>query len=375
MPKIGREDFKERREARIERLHNGASARAAEAAQARAVVDQIGGMIPFGQPILVGHHSEGRHRRDLARIDANMRKSIELRQASAELQRRAAAAESNDAISSDDPEALTKLRAKLDSLNASRELMVKANKAIRGKNAAADLADLGFSEAQIAKLQTKDYLGRIGYANFELTNRGAEARRIAKRIADLEARASEPAREPVEVDGVRVVDEDNRVQIIFPGKPAEAIRDTLKSNGFHWSPRAGAWQRMTSRWAWHVACELIGYKAPSKSVDAPALPTAAPEAPAETDEDDDGRDGGDAAHEDSKAVVASIPIVVGARIDALRSIVASHSIGKVDGVAVDVMTANMLVGLFDRISRADLRERFERMSLVKLVEVGWKLTG
>lgn len=33
--------------------------------------------IPFGQPILVGHHSEGRHRRDLARSDSHMRQSIE----------------------------------------------------------------------------------------------------------------------------------------------------------------------------------------------------------------------------------------------------------------------------------------------------------
>lgn len=38
---------------------------------------QIGDFIPFGQPILVGHHSEKRHRRDIERIDNNMRKSIE----------------------------------------------------------------------------------------------------------------------------------------------------------------------------------------------------------------------------------------------------------------------------------------------------------
>jgi len=38
---------------------------------------EISSYIPFGQPILVGHHSEGRHRRDLQRIDDNMRKSVE----------------------------------------------------------------------------------------------------------------------------------------------------------------------------------------------------------------------------------------------------------------------------------------------------------
>jgi|SRR5450755_4721239 len=34
-------------------------------------------MIPMGQPILVGHHSEGRHRRDLARADSHMRHGLE----------------------------------------------------------------------------------------------------------------------------------------------------------------------------------------------------------------------------------------------------------------------------------------------------------
>jgi hypothetical protein len=37
----------------------------------------ISSLIPMGQPILIGHHSEGRHRKDLKRIDSCMQKSIE----------------------------------------------------------------------------------------------------------------------------------------------------------------------------------------------------------------------------------------------------------------------------------------------------------
>ena len=33
--------------------------------------------IPFGQPILVGHHSEGRHRRTIERAHNAMRRGIE----------------------------------------------------------------------------------------------------------------------------------------------------------------------------------------------------------------------------------------------------------------------------------------------------------
>ena len=46
------------------------------AASSRAA-HEIGRHIPMGQPILVGHHSERRHRRDIARIDSNMRRAIE----------------------------------------------------------------------------------------------------------------------------------------------------------------------------------------------------------------------------------------------------------------------------------------------------------
>lgn len=45
--------------------------------------------IPFGQPILVGHHSEQRHRNALKRQDAKMRKSIEEDERAAYWERRA----------------------------------------------------------------------------------------------------------------------------------------------------------------------------------------------------------------------------------------------------------------------------------------------
>lgn len=51
--------------------------------------------IPFGQPILVGHHSERGHRADLDRIRRHMDASCELAGESAEAARKAAASERN----------------------------------------------------------------------------------------------------------------------------------------------------------------------------------------------------------------------------------------------------------------------------------------
>ena len=75
--------YAERREIRQDRLDGRADRLTAEATRrfdaAHAIVERI----PFGQPILVGHHSEGRHRADIKRIDANMRAGIEAQKAAA----------------------------------------------------------------------------------------------------------------------------------------------------------------------------------------------------------------------------------------------------------------------------------------------------
>ena len=41
--------------------------------------------------------------------------------------------------------------------------------------------------------------------------------------------------------------EENRVQIIFDGKPDADVRAALKQNSFRWAPSQGAWQRMLTQ--------------------------------------------------------------------------------------------------------------------------------
>lgn len=67
-----------RAEARAERMETRAEKAERESSQASSNAINMLKVIPLGQPILIGHHSERRHRRLLEKSDNAMRKSIEL---------------------------------------------------------------------------------------------------------------------------------------------------------------------------------------------------------------------------------------------------------------------------------------------------------
>lgn len=75
---IGDEDTSlvERAEVRADRFEDYSAKRAQESVSAHDAARAIGARFEFGQPILVGHHSERKARKDAERIDANMRKSV-----------------------------------------------------------------------------------------------------------------------------------------------------------------------------------------------------------------------------------------------------------------------------------------------------------
>ncbi len=199
--------------------------------------------IPMGQPILVGHHSEGRHRRDLDRAHNQMRKSVEADKRAAEMEERAAAV-GTGGISSDDPDAITKLNEKIEKAEQTQTFMKAANKALRKKDDDA-LRALGLTDAQITKLKEPDFAGRVGFADYQLTNNNANIKRMKQRVAQLEKNRSRAAPEDVTGDGWTLTEnvEENRIQFLFDGKPSAEIRGFLKSEAFRWSPRNEAWQR------------------------------------------------------------------------------------------------------------------------------------
>jgi hypothetical protein len=260
----------ERRRERLERRAakaRGESARAFESA--RIVADGI----PMGQPILVGHHSERRHRRDIARIDRGMRKGCDLAERAAYYES-AAASVGSGGISSDDPEAIPKLQAELETLGQCREIEKHWNLEVR-RAAKARAKETGKPCTQadhraiVAGLVDCPAPIQKGLASYAFAfpwlpqfsgHTQTNIRRIEKRIAELTARATTPAREPMIGPGYKIEEnkDANRVQIFFDTKPSAEIRAALKSRGFRWAPSEGAWQRHASNGAWYDAARALG---------------------------------------------------------------------------------------------------------------------
>jgi hypothetical protein len=250
----------ERRRERLEGAAEKAEQRSDAYFRKADLREEVSG-IPLGQPILVGHHSERRHRRALERADNAMRRSIEESKRAADLARKAEAV-GTGGIATEDPEAVDKLGAEIAKLEQLQQRMTAANAAIRKHKKAgpdaqvAALVAQGFTDAQARQLLTPDFCGRIGFADYQLSNNGANIRRLKARVPRVQA--VQAAEEKVEqIGAVEYREEDCRVWLVFPGKPDEAIRAKLRGRGFKWSPTRGAWVRQLSESARYAAREII----------------------------------------------------------------------------------------------------------------------
>lgn len=182
--------------------------------------EKLTSVIPFGQPILIGHHSEKKHRRHISKIQSTSNKISSEISKKEYLENKINAIENNTAISSDDPNALIKLKEKLAILE-SRHLQYKEyNKKARQEN--------------------KEILDA-----YILANSNQNIKSVKDRIAKLENSAKAVTKILYENETVKVIDniEENRIQLVYNEKPSEEIRKELKRNGFKYSYTNNAWQR------------------------------------------------------------------------------------------------------------------------------------
>ena len=203
--------YRERRERRAARREEWAEKRDEKAKGRFGAADQLAKRFDFGQPILVGHHSEKGARRDQEKIHGNMRQGVE-DQKVASRHREAAdtiRGQLDRSVYSDDHDAIARLQSRIDEREARRTRIKEINRAAgkvcrelgikrtghyehMGPVAAAAKASIELCKRTEASpdevsdiAEGLQYNGTVGYPSYVLTNLGGNIRRDKKRLARL----------------------------------------------------------------------------------------------------------------------------------------------------------------------------------------------
>lgn len=234
---LTREQYEQKRQARYERLIADAERAEQEANAARQQADSMASVIPMGQPILVGHYSERRDRNYRERIHNKMRRGFELAQKAEIYRSRAASVEANNAIYSDDPEAVEKLENKLESLLAlqARYKAINAAHAKYKKNPASlESCNLSEADKKLVREWTPAYpFEKRPIQPYQLSNLSARIRTATQRAKVVEQKQA-MTDEDFEVDGVKVEGRpsENRIRIRYPGRVDADTFRLLRQHGF-----------------------------------------------------------------------------------------------------------------------------------------------
>lgn len=243
---------RERLERKLEKRQEWAGDRARDAERLANESHRMMSVIPMGQPILVGHHSEKRDRNYRNRAWNKMGKSVEMSKLADHHASAAAGIERalDTSIFSDDSNAVEALEARIKEREAERATMREANKIVRAKpknertdEKVAKLVALGLDEAKAISLFTADFCGRFGYADYELSNLGGRITADKKRLEAVKARQARSAAAEAAPGGVLIKIGGEGItawcNVTFAEKPAREILDALKAAGFSWS--GGSW--------------------------------------------------------------------------------------------------------------------------------------
>jgi hypothetical protein len=234
--------MRERMERRSELRREWAEKRAAKAAAAFKAAHTLGEMIPFGQPILVGHHSEKRARAHAKKIETSMVAGVESERMVVRHERKAATIDSRlkRTIFSDDTDAAENLKKRI----ADRERVVVRMKFVNKAHATflktGSLPE-GVSESESEKIRNykPSYTWEPHpFPPYAVTNLRNQIAADRKRLAMVQQMATRSAAAKEASEGV-LIEGGEFVRVTFAEKPPREILDELKAAGFRWS--GGGW--------------------------------------------------------------------------------------------------------------------------------------
>jgi len=142
--------------------------------------------------------------------------------------------------------------------------MIEVNKIFRRKTSEEEkrkslLEELELSEKLVNELMEPDFMGRMGFASFSLTNSNARIKNLEQKILVMKNRiANRDTFEPIAFEGGSIDIEKDRVVIRHEMKPPQDVINSLKSRGFRWSSHWKCWCRKHTAQAVYDAKNICG---------------------------------------------------------------------------------------------------------------------
>lgn len=214
---------RERMELRLTKREAWAQKREASAQAAFDTAHTMGEAIPFGQPILAGHHSEKRDQNYRTRINAKVTRGVTDNRMAEHHANKAQgiARQLDESVFSDDADAIERLRERITTREAERNRIKAFNASCR--KGSPDESVL--TERERADIATTRRVAPYqlstggGFPRYALTNLGAVIRKDKERIADIERREKRTA-EAKDNGGVTVRVVDDYCTVTFAEKPS-----------------------------------------------------------------------------------------------------------------------------------------------------------
>ena len=229
---------------RLEEKHAHKAGVALKEADSRNKVSHAMAGIMNGQPILIGHHSEKRHRRDIERMNTNSSKSTEAWRYSQEQSRMESNVENQAGISRLDDDRVVLMERKIESLESVRD---------------------GYKAENVAARKAKQPRARNGW---ELSNLGARIRDCKRRLEQFKtdaergeyvplscvvvhySKAGELAYAKMLTFSTEHNEEKGSIDVTFSSRLSSVMFKHMRSNGFLWVRSLGCFRR-----GWNNATE------------------------------------------------------------------------------------------------------------------------
>jgi len=251
----GRQDYEERKQARIDRLETAAEKASRGSMEAFSKGHNLTKDIPLGQPnirgALTGVMNKARNAMD---------KSCALSDKANYYAEKAQAAENNTAISSDDPNCIEKLEEKIETLKIKQEYAKAINAHYRKNGTCKGFRDITEERAEKLDKSIKESYSweQRPFPSYELTSINSKIKAAQTRIEQIKRIDAMPD-EIIKYDLCEIESstETNRVAITFHERAPETLINELKSNGFKWAYSEGKWQRLRSPYSLRLAKRIV----------------------------------------------------------------------------------------------------------------------